>query len=89
MNLGQDDIALRPDNDDDRDFLVDVVPIPASGTVIGIILDTTTTRTVCDPTTNKLSLQSYSGDGEMQRDDFSVVRLAIEYDAYIYAEVND
>ncbi len=76
-----------PDNDDDLDFLVDIVPIPASGSIVGITLDTSTSRTVCDPVTNVLSARSYSGD--QVHDSVSEARLAIELDAYVFGDAHD
>lgn len=53
----------------------------------GIFLDTTASRTVCDLATNTLVTRAYKGDGEP--DDFSEALLAIERDAYVFADAHD
>ena len=44
LNIGRDDLPNRVDNDDDQDFLVDLVPVPPPS----IIVDSSIPRTVCN-----------------------------------------
>lgn len=79
VDLGQtNDRWFKPDNDDDEDWLVETVPIGPSN----YILDTTTSRTTCSGS------KSYSGDDAT--DSWSNnAEMAIEKDAYKYADDND
>lgn len=79
VDLGQpDDIAGKPNNDDDQDWLMDTVPIAPSS----YILDTATSRATCSG--NK----SFSGDATLDSWQGNVVE-AIEKDAFEYATAND
>ena len=77
-DLGQtNDIAFKPDNDDDEDWLVETVPVGPNT----YLLDTGTSRATCDG--NK----SFNGDGST--DSYANRKEAYEKDAYEYATTND
>jgi hypothetical protein len=79
VDLGQtNDKFWWPDNDDDQDWLVETVPIGPSN----YILDTTTSRTTCSGS------KSFSGDGTADSWGNNA-EMAIEKDAYKYADDND
>lgn len=74
-----DDRPSAPNNDDDRDFLVDNPLIcPCE-----ILRDSPTPRDVCIQSNGSIITQSYSGDA--QADDSSLQNLAAEMDASIFA----
>ena len=84
VDLGQpDDIAGKPNNDDDEDWLVETVPIAPSN----YILDTGTSRSKCSGT------DSFSGDATYDTYWSGGTRSAldnvIEKDAATYADNND
>lgn len=79
VDLGQtDDIAGKPNNDDDQDWLVETVPISPTS----YILDTATSRATC------AGNKSFSGDSTPDSWSGNVAE-AIEKDAYEYATAND
>jgi len=84
QDLGQtDDIAGKPNNDDDQDWLVETVPIGPTN----YILDTNSPRNKCSGT------DSFSGDATYDNYTSGGTRSTsdnvIEKDAATYAENND
>jgi hypothetical protein len=84
LNLGQDDLpGDTPNNDDDRDYLVDVVPIPpAPGS--NYMLDTGDSRSP------HCGLDPISFHGDAIVDPWATIYdNVLEADAYHYAQEND
>lgn len=72
-----DEIWWAPDNDDDRDFLLDLVPICPCN----ILVDSLSPRAVCNAVTNTiLPDRTFSGDADS--DDPFEANYAQEMDAY-------
>jgi hypothetical protein len=83
-----DDIAGAPNNDDDQDFLIEVLPVASIGSEANIVADSTNDRFVCDPKANFVFLMTYNGDAVV--DEFSDnVEYAYEYDAYLFGAAHD
>ena len=80
-------LSTLPNNDEDGDFLVKAEGIPASASQNGITLDTTNSRTVCNAALGTFPSLAYSSDAET--DDSTLVKFALEYDAYVFAAAHD
>lgn len=82
-------VPEEPNNDDDRDFLVDQIPFGPPN----ILLDTNTSRETCDTSVRPPSnvARSYSGDAtpDAYDADPDFVLHAIEKDAYQFAGSHD
>jgi hypothetical protein len=76
-----DDLPNAPNNDDDQDYLVDVMLQPP----VDIMVDTAELRTVCSDHNDNLFEARYLGDGAS--DDPNQVTFASEMDAHVFDSV--
>ncbi len=90
VDLGADDddpiFEFDPDNDDDQDWLVDIVPVAPSN----ILIDSQTPRSVCERPNTIIDNKTYNGENSkdlLDTPDF--VRYALEMDAAIFADTHE
>jgi hypothetical protein len=78
--VDNDGNSATASNDDDLDWLVELVPAIAPA---NILVDSTTVRPVC------VGTKAYSGDGSKDDDGLGYANMAIEKDACIFANAHD